>query len=171
MLRGDSPLPGRLRIGAVITCESTRSDRHGSDASPSWPASVAERCGSQLMTRREILRRYRHLRAIVTHHHSAALKFLTPAAIIERARGLGLAAGQMLITDNEKEATLLFDLAIYAAREGRSRAIDRYARAARLPAGSDEALMLEAMRHARFSLWRIERRHDVAGLVLTDLRD
>jgi hypothetical protein len=31
--------------------------------------------------------------------------------------------------------------------------------------------MLEAMRHARFSLWRIERRHDVAGLVLTDLRD
>jgi hypothetical protein len=80
------------------------------------------------MTRREILRRYRHLRAIVTHHHSAALKFLTPAAIIERARRLGLAAGQMLITDNEKEATLLFDLAIYAAREGRSRAIDRYAR-------------------------------------------
>lgn len=110
------------------------------------------------MTRREILRRYRHLRAIVTHHHSAALKFLTPEAIIERARRLGLAAGQALITDNEKEATLLFDLVIYAAREGRSRAIDRYARAAKLPAGSDGALMLEAMRHARFSLWRVERR-------------
>ena len=104
------------------------------------------------MTRREILRRYRHLRAIVTHHHSAALKFLTPAAIIERARRLGLAAGQALIADNEKEMTLLFDLVIYAAKEGRSRAIDRYAKAAQLPAGSDEALMLEAMRHAHFSL-------------------
>lgn len=123
------------------------------------------------MTRREILRRYRHLRAIVTHHHSAALKFLTPAAIIERARRLGLAAGQALIADNEKEMTLLFDLVIYAAKEGRSRAIDRYAKAAQLPAGSDEALMLEAMRHAHFSLWRVERRHDITGLVLTDLRD
>jgi hypothetical protein len=123
------------------------------------------------MTRREILRRYRHLRAMVTHHHSAALKFLTPAAIIERARRLGLAAGQALIADNEKEMTLLFDLVIYAAKEGRSRAIDRYAKAAQLPAGSDEALMLEAMRHAHFSLWRVERRHDITGLVLTDLRD
>lgn len=36
-----------------------------------------------MMTRREILRRYRHLRAIVTRHHSAALTFQAPDAILE----------------------------------------------------------------------------------------
>ena len=29
--------------------------------------------------------------------------------------------------------------------------------------------MLEAMHQARFSLWRIERRHEITGLVLRDL--
>jgi hypothetical protein len=32
--------------------------------------------------------------------------------------------------------------------------------------------VLEAMRHARFSVWRVERRHETAGLILRDvLRD
>jgi hypothetical protein len=44
---------------------------------------------------------------------------------------------------------VVFDLAIYAAKQGRSRAIDRYAQAAQLLHGFDEALMLEAMRRAR----------------------
>jgi len=79
---------------------------------------------------REILRRYRHLRAIVTRHHSAALKFQAPDAILEQAKHIGLAAGHTLITDNEQELTVLFDLVIYNAKQGRSRAIDRYAKTA-----------------------------------------
>jgi hypothetical protein len=47
--------------------------------------------------------------------------------------------------------------------------LDRYARAAQFAPGSDEALVLEAMRHARFSVWRVERRHETAGLILRDL--
>jgi hypothetical protein len=86
-----------------------------------------------MMTRREILRRYRHLRAIVTRHHSAALKFQAPDAILEQAKHIGLAAGHTLITDNEQELTVLFDLVIYNAKQGRSRAIDRYAKTAQLP--------------------------------------
>src|SRR4051812_19418796 len=35
--------------------------------------------------------------------------------------------------------------------------------------GSDEALVLEAMRAARFSVLLIDRRHETAGLVATDL--
>src|ERR1700760_3336190 len=80
----------------------------------------------------------------------------------------GLTAGQVLIVDSTDELTLVFDLAIYTAKEGRTRAIDRYAKAAQLPAGSDEMRMLEAMCRARFSIWRIERRHDICGLVVTD---
>jgi hypothetical protein len=52
----------------------------------------------------------------------------------------------MLIADSEEELTLVFDLAIYTAKEGRSQAIDRYASMAQLPSGTDELLMLDAMR-------------------------
>ena len=121
------------------------------------------------MTHNEVLSRYRHLRAISTQHHSAALKFLARSTILEHARRLGLAKGKALLVQNEAELTLVFDLAIHTAREGRSRAIDRYAQATQLPEGSDEALMLEAMRRARFSVWQFKERHETAGLLVTDL--
>jgi hypothetical protein len=47
--------------------------------------------------------------------------------------------------------------------------LDRYARAAKPAPGSDEALVLNAMRHARFSIWQILRRHETAGLIVRDL--
>ncbi len=121
------------------------------------------------MSRDEILARYRHLRAIGTRHHTEALRFLSRSALLEQARQLGLPTGEMLVAESMDEFTLAVDLAIYTTRPGRSRAIDRYARAAQLQPGSDEALVLEAMRRARFSVWRVERRHEVVGLVAQDL--
>ena len=121
------------------------------------------------MTRDETLQRYRHLRLISIGHHSGALKFLSRQAVLEHAKRLGLASGRMLVAESEAEMTLVFDLALYATKERRSRALDRYARATPLPPGSDAARMLEAMRHARFSVWRIDRRHETAGLIITDV--
>jgi hypothetical protein len=122
-----------------------------------------------MMEREDVLRRYRHLRAIGTYHHRAALKFLARPAIVEHARRLGLMVGQTLIANSEEAMTLVFDLAIYTAKDGRSRAIDRYAKVAQLRPDSDERLMLEAMRHAQFSIWRIARQHDTCGLVVSDV--
>lgn len=85
------------------------------------------------MTRDQILQRYRHLRAISTGHHSGALKFLSRQALLEHAKRLGLATGQTLVAESEAEMTLVFDLALYTAKERRSRALDRYARATLLP--------------------------------------
>ncbi|MEO9189243.1 MAG: hypothetical protein ABI224_04450 [Acetobacteraceae bacterium] len=121
-----------------------------------------------MMNREEILGRYRHLREVGRRHHSAALQFLARTTVLEHARRLGLAAGRMIIADSDEELTLVFDLAIYTAKEGRTRAIDRYAKAARLASGTDESLTLDAMRNARFSIWRVERRHDTAGVIVTD---
>jgi hypothetical protein len=121
------------------------------------------------MTRDEILARYRHLRAISTRHHTEVLNFLSRRAILDHARRLGLAEGKALIADSMDELTLAFDLAIYTAKEGQSRAIDRYAKAARLAPGSDEAAILAAMCWSRFSIWRVERPHAVAGLIVRDL--
>ncbi|MFI5015417.1 MAG: hypothetical protein ACHQAY_24035 [Hyphomicrobiales bacterium] len=119
--------------------------------------------------RREVLARYLHLRAISKQHHSKILDFLSMNAALDHARRLGLAVGKTFIADDMDDLTYAWDLAIHTAPNDRSRAIDRYARAARLAPGSDEALVLEAMRQARFAVVRVERRHETVGLIVRDL--
>ena len=121
------------------------------------------------MSRDEVLARYRPLRAISTRHHTEAMRFFSRPALLEQARHLGLSAGKTLAAESVDELTLAFDLAIHTARPDHTRAVDRYAGAARPRPGSDGALVLEAMRRARFSPWRVERRHAVVGLVVQDL--
>jgi hypothetical protein len=116
-----------------------------------------------------VLARYRHLRQISKRHLSEALKFLSQDAILHHARRLGLMVGKTITLDTMDEITLAFDLAIHTAPDGRSRAIDRYARSARFAPGSDEALMLEAARNARFAVVMVKRRHPSAGLIVTDM--
>lgn len=124
------------------------------------------------MQQQDILDRYRHLRGIGTRHHHAALDHLARPAIMERAKHLGLSHGGTILAESEEEMTLVFDLAVHTARRGRSRAIDRYAKAAAPWVGSDETHALKAICDARFSIWRIVRRHEVAGLIVHDsMRD
>ena len=63
---------------------------------------------------------------------------------------------------------LAFDLAIHTAPKDRSRAIDRYARAARLAPKFDELLVIEAMQRARFC-HQYCARHPIVGLIVKDL--
>ena len=121
-----------------------------------------------LSTRAEVLTRYRHLREISKRHHSAVLDFLAKDAIIFQARRIGLAQGKTLVLDSIDDLNL-FDLAIHTAPKDRSRAIDRYARAAPLAPEFDELLVLEAMQRARFSIISTVRRHPIAGLIVKDL--
>jgi hypothetical protein len=121
------------------------------------------------MTRTEILTRYRGLRQISKEHHHAVLGIIAPDVLLDWAKRLGLTEGKKVFFENEHEMTLAEDLATYLPRLGRSPPLDRYARAAQFAPGSDEALVLEAMRHARFSVWRVERRHETAGLILRDV--
>jgi hypothetical protein len=121
------------------------------------------------LSRGEVLARYRRLREISKRHHSEVLNFISGDAILYHARRLGLAHGKTLILDDMEELNYVFDLAIHTAPADRSRAIDRYARSARLVRGSDEMLVLDAMRAACFSVLCIERRHEIAGLIATDI--
>jgi hypothetical protein len=121
------------------------------------------------MQRDEILERYRRVREISKRHHSGALRCLAGDTILEHAKQLGLAHGRTIVAGSEEEMTLIFDLAIHTARPGRSRPIDRYAKAAAPASGSDEARTLEAMCRSRFSIWRIEGDHEAAGVVVEDV--
>jgi hypothetical protein len=120
------------------------------------------------MTRSEILSRYRRLRQISKEQHEAVLDIIAPDVVLDWAKRIDLTQGKT-VADSEYEIALAEDLAIYLPRLGRSHPLDRYARAAGFVPGSDEAIVLEAMRHARFSLWRIERHHETTGLILRDL--
>jgi hypothetical protein len=121
------------------------------------------------MTRSEILSRYRRLRQISKEQHEAVLDIIAPDVVLDWARRINLTQGKTVVSDSEYEIALAEDLAIYLPRLGRSHPLDRYARAARFAPGSDAAIVLEAMRHARFSLWRVERHHEITGLILRDL--
>lgn len=123
----------------------------------------------RLQSRDQVLARYRQLREVGKRHHEGVLKFVSTDSILRHARRLGLAEGKRLILDDIEEMNFVFDLAIYSASAGRTRAIDRYAKSAHCLAGSDEALMLEAMCTAQFSVLLVDRHHDAAGLVVTDL--
>jgi hypothetical protein len=120
-------------------------------------------------SRGEVLARYRQLREISKQHHSDAMKFLSQDAILHHARRLGLTIGKLLILDHMGDLNLAVDLAMYTAPDGRSRAIDRYARSSRIAPGSDEALMLEAMRNARFAVVVVQSRHPSIGLIVKDV--
>jgi hypothetical protein len=121
------------------------------------------------LSRGEVLTRYRQLRKFSKQHHSKVQDFVSPDAILHIARRIGLAHGKTFILDDMDELLFVNDLAIYTAPVGRSRAIERYARSARLARGTDEALVLDAMCLARFSIVQVERRHEAAGLIVKDI--
>ena len=103
------------------------------------------------MSRDEILTRYRYLRVISKRHQTEAVKYVPHSALLDQARRIGLAIGKALIAESPDELTLAFDLALYTAPPGRSRGIERYARSAAVPTGSDDAAVLHAMGARRAS--------------------
>jgi hypothetical protein len=121
------------------------------------------------MNREELLRRYRHLRAINKRQQTDALDCVSQATLLDCARRLDLARGRTLVLEDFDEMTLVFDLVVHAGIGGRARAIDRYAAKARPTAGSDDELMLAAARKAEFAVWKVERRHEVVGLHIVDV--
>src|SRR3954452_6311818 len=133
------------------------------------PASSALQPAPPLMTRSEILSRYRHLRQISKEQHEAVLDIIAPDVVLDWAKRIDLTQGKTVVSDSEYEIALAEDLAIYLPRLGRSHPLDRYARTTGLAPGSDEAVVLAAMHQARFSLWRVERDHETTGLILRDL--
>jgi hypothetical protein len=124
---------------------------------------------NELPSRNQVLARYRQFREIGKRHHHKILEFLSADALLHQARRLRLAHGKTLLLEHMDELYYAYDLAIYTAPAGRMRAIDRYARSARFAAGSDEAVVLAAMRASCFSILAIERRHEAAGLIATDV--
>jgi len=121
------------------------------------------------MTRSESIARYRRLRAVSKRHLGAALKFVARPTMMEYARKLGVVFDNTLVLDRMDDFAYVCDFALYTAKEGRSRAIDRYARSIHPAPNSDEALMLRAAQAARFVVCLVEGPHATAGLNILDV--
>jgi hypothetical protein len=115
--------------------------------------------------REEILHRYRELRLQSIEIHAQALKYLSRDTLFEAGRVLGVLQGKTFILDSEEEMALVSDYAIHGQKSGTTRAIDRSRRAMN---GATTPLF-DAMCDSRFGVWTVERRHEVAGVVLEDV--
>lgn len=87
--------------------------------------------------------------------------------LLEHARRLGLAVEDDMAQPSEEELAFAFDLAIYTAPPGRSRAIDRVAKQhARLP--GEAALVLNGLSRSWLSVFQVQAPHPEAGFILED---
>src|SRR4051812_16855291 len=129
-----SPMPlSRLVLPRLLSPLLPRREPRRGPLTPASPPGPPPRAP------REILARYRHLRQISNEQHQAVLDGIAPNVVLAWAKRLGLAQGGTLLLESELELVLTEDLAIYLASPGRSHPLDRYARAARLAPGSDQA--------------------------------
>jgi hypothetical protein len=115
-----------------------------------------------------ILGRYRRYSDLRKDIQSAALGNVSESSFLAHAKRIGLSDGKVLFAD-ESELTLVYDLALYAAQPGRTRAIDRCARKRLTAAQPDEALVLRGLQASRFSIFRVIGRCEPAGVQLEDL--
>jgi len=121
------------------------------------------------LSRAAILSRYRRYRDIRTDIQTTVLENIPHSRFLECARRIGLSDGKLLFTNNQVELTLAFDLSLYTANPGRTRAIDRCARKRLETSGPDETLVLKGLQASRFSIFRVIRRCEPAGVLLEDL--
>ena len=130
---------------------------------------LARTRAKQASGRNDIVGRYRRWGRIRKDIQSAALRLVSLSALLRHATRIGLSDGKVFTTDNDAELTLAYDLAVYTARKGRTRAIDRCARSRSNGQDPDEARLFEALCASRFSLFRAIGRRKPAGVRLVDL--
>lgn len=116
---------------------------------------------------KEIEALYRRCAALRQRFQDTALRSVPPQKVQEQAERLGLPVGAELAQVSDWELHFAFDLAVYTALPGRSRAIDRVARQHRRAEG-EAALVLRALETAWFSVFRVLGPHPDAGLLLED---
>jgi hypothetical protein len=102
---GSSPGPLRRLLAPAAALLRTRQP----PLSPALP-------GPPLMTRSEILSRYRRLRQISKQQHEAVLDLIAADVLLDWARRLDLTVGKTVVLENDNEMTLPEDLAIRVVR-------------------------------------------------------
>jgi hypothetical protein len=116
-----------------------------------------------------ILGRYRRYSDLRKEIQSAALENVSASSFLAHAKRIGLSDGRVVFADNDSEIALVYDLILYTAPPGRTRAIERCARKRLNAAQPEEAVVLQALLASRFSVFSVIGRCEPAGVLLEDL--
>jgi hypothetical protein len=115
------------------------------------------------------LPRYKHLRQVGTRLNTRLVKTLSRDEMDQGARELGLLHQGVMVFDSEDEMSVLMDYCLHDVRRGGRNAIERFLEATPPPPGSDERIILEALRDARYTLVAVERTEPGVGVHVDDL--
>jgi SEC-C motif len=116
-----------------------------------------------------LVARYKHLRLVALHLHHRLVASLPKSAMDEAGKRLGILKGNVLTFDSEDEVAVLADFALYDVWQGGANAIERYLATSPPAPGSEEMVLLQAMRQARYSLFAVEAIEAGVGVQVRDL--
>ena len=119
---------------------------------------------------------YAQFRRINTEHQTELAHGLLKDGIAQTiAKRIGIMDedGAVLLDDDRDDAfealAPAFDLAIYASAPGGINMIHRYVQEKQGLLTEKDGRVLDAMAHAQFSIYRVERKHEIAGMWLADM--
>lgn len=129
---------------------------------------VREKLGS-IGRRAELLARYKRLRRAGVALNNRLIETLSRSVLDEGGKKLGILKGNVLALDSEDELSVLMDYCIFDVRRGGLNAVERYLKKSPPPPDSDDGVLLQAMRQARYSLFAAEALEPGLGVHVRDL--
>ena len=119
--------------------------------------------------RTELLWRYRQLRAAMRELHSELMGMVPKDTFTECGQKLGFLVDGTLVFETEDEMSVLMDYCLYDAWSGQHNAVTRFLAKQPYAAGTDQALLLDAMSRARYSLFQVESVAEGLGVNCRDI--
>jgi hypothetical protein len=117
----------------------------------------------------ELLPRYQHLRQVAFQLNNRLVPTLPKSVMDEGGKKLRILKKNVLVLDSADEIAVLADFCIYDVRHKGLNAIERFLAESPPPADSDEIIILQAMRQARFCLLAAESIERGVGVQCRDL--
>jgi hypothetical protein len=115
------------------------------------------------------LPRYQHLRQVGLPLNRRLVKTLSKRDLEDGGEKLGLLRGGTLVFETEDETSVLMDYCIHDVRRKGMNAVERFLAGSPPAAGSDELVLLGALRQAWFSLFAVEEAEPGVGVHVRDL--
>ncbi len=118
---------------------------------------------------REQLTRYQQFRTLQKSLNGPLLEMLPKSALGKCGKVLGIYKNNILVFGSESEMSVLMEYCLYDYRWDGQNVIEKYVSQTPLEAGSDKAILLEAMVKARYSLFRVDAVEKGVGIQTLDL--
>jgi hypothetical protein len=122
------------------------------------------------MTRHvELLPRYKHLRQAGLELNNRLVKVVSRSVLDEGGKKLGILKRNVLTLDTEDETAVVMDYCLHDVRRRGLNAVERYLSESPAAADSDDWVLLQALRQARYSVFVVESAEPGVGIHVRDL--